>query len=377
MESPGDYLKREREQRGVSLLKIFETTRVPMKYLEAIEADRLEAMPHPTFVKGYIRSYCKVLGLDENDAVLRFDVWLSEKESENQEAGKPKPIQELKRAKASPPKPKRETKVPAGLGKIAVVAAGVIVVILAYTLTKRDLSAPEPQVTVPPALEVAATPAPSTEAQPADAMASPESAAPQAAVAPVNAQPLVPVAQPVKPAPAPPAPAAAVKPVQQPLVKPAQQTAPQATTPKTDPVKNVAPADGAVIEQPKNHVLTANAREMVWLKIGIDKSEPVEVLLKQGERVTWTAADNISVVIGNAGGVSLNYNGKTISGLGAPGEVVGLRLPSGTSYKIKTPQAQPAAEAPAAAPDVPEPQVAPAVNMPEVPAAKPVSAPEG
>ena len=90
------------------------------------------------------------------------------------------------------------------------------------------------------------------------------------------------------------------------------------------------------------------------MKVGIDKEEPVEVLLKQGERFTWKAAENFSVIIGNAGGVTLTYDGRDISGLGATGEVVSLKLPSGASYKIKTPLPV-------------EPSMAPAVNMPQIP----------
>src|SRR3972149_10588943 len=90
MESPGEHLKREREHRGVSLQKICESTRVPMKYLEAIEADRVEGLPQPAFVKGYIRNYCKVLGLDENDAVLRYEVWLSGRTAEGGRGGRGK-----------------------------------------------------------------------------------------------------------------------------------------------------------------------------------------------------------------------------------------------------------------------------------------------
>ncbi|MBE9528672.1 MAG: helix-turn-helix domain-containing protein, partial [Proteobacteria bacterium] len=77
MESPGEYLKREREHRGVELKAVFEATRIPLKLLEAIESDNLEAQ-HPTFIKGFIRSYCKHLGLDENDAVLRYEIFIKE-----------------------------------------------------------------------------------------------------------------------------------------------------------------------------------------------------------------------------------------------------------------------------------------------------------
>ena len=359
MESPGEHLKREREHRGVSLKTIFESTRVPMKYLEAIEADRVEGLPQPAFVKGYIRNYCKVLGLDENDAVLRYEVWLADRAVEAEEAGKRKSAQELKKKRGGAhPGPKRESRLPPYLGKAAIIAAGVVIVILAYALTQRDLSVPEQALTPEPepaAVQVVAEPESSTLIAPGDAQQAPSPVpapdqAPQAAAPSVK--PRQPAASGVPMVLAP----AAQKPTQQPAAKPVQAEQPVQKAPQPEPVKNEAPGPGALNEDEarKTHTLTANARDTVWMKVGIDKEEPIEVLLKQGERFSWKAAENFSVIIGNAGGVTLTYDGRDISGLGATGEVVGLKLPSGASYKIKTPLPV-------------EPSMAPAVNMPQIP----------
>lgn len=343
MESPGEHLKREREHRGVSLQKIFESTRVPLKYLEAIEADRVEGLPQPAFVKGYIRNYCKVLGLDENDAVLRYEVWLADRAAEAEAAGKPKSVQELKRKKSggSTKPEKREFNLPPYLGKAAIIAAGIIIIILAYALTRRDLSVPEQAMAPVPAVQAVAEPQAVLPAP------EPEPQAPEAAV---SAEP-------------PQQPAASgvpmvLAPAQQKPVQPVQVEQPAQKATQPEPVKKEAPGPGALNEGEvaKTHTLIANARDTVWMKVGIDKEEPVEVLLKQGERFTWKASENISVIIGNAGGVTLTYNGKDISGLGTSGEVVGLKLPSGTSYKIKKPQ-------PANPPE------SPGVTMPGPPAA--------
>lgn len=372
MESPGEHLKREREHRGVSLQKIFESTRVPMKYLEAIEADRVEGLPQTAFVKGYIRNYCKVLGLDENDAVLRYEVWLADRTAEAEAAAKPKPVQELKRKKSSGNSVKHEgeSKLPPYFGKAAIIAAGVIIIILAYALTKRDLSAPEQAMAPEPAAQAVVESAPPAPGGQQAVLPAPEPQAPQEVVSAAPAQKPAASGVPMALAPAPQKPAASgvpmvLTPAAQKPVQPVQaepQPVQKATQP--EPVKKEVPGPGTLNENgaPKTHTLIANARDTVWLKVGIDKEEPVEVLLKQGERFTWKASDNISVIIGNAGGVTLTYNGRDISGLGASGEVVGLRLPSGTSYKIKKPQ-------PA------EPSQSPAINMPEVPAAVPQSAP--
>ena len=71
-ESLGHYLKKEREKKNISLRDVSRNTRVREHLLEAIEADRYDLLPSPTFVKGFLQSYAKVVGLDPNEVVLRF-----------------------------------------------------------------------------------------------------------------------------------------------------------------------------------------------------------------------------------------------------------------------------------------------------------------
>ncbi|MCC6503538.1 MAG: DUF4115 domain-containing protein [Deltaproteobacteria bacterium] len=382
MESPGEHLKREREQRGVSLARIFESTRVPMKYLEAIEADRIEGLPHPAFVKGFIRSYCKVLGLDDNDAVLRYEVWLADMNAEAEGAGKAAQAQEARHKAAAPERP--IVRLHPYMGKLIVAVVGIIIVVLAYSLTRRDLSAPEPQTLAPaPATEPLSQPAvePSTVSPAASVpmqMPSPaEPSVPLSTVFPDRAsqsvQPAAPLAPPAVPAMTLPAHKSVPEPVSKPaapVTQPLEQ--PIQKSPIAEPVKKEVPPPvkaAAPEEQAKAaHTLVVSARESVWLKVGVDRQSPVEVLLKKGERFTWKAAESISVIIGNAGGVSVNYNGREMAPLGSAGEVVGLNLPTGGSYKIKKQQA-PVTALPALPLAAPAPQQPPAINMPEIPAA--------
>lgn len=71
-ESLGQYLKKEREKKNISLRDVSRNTRVREHILEAIEADRYDLLPSPTFVKGFLQSYAKYVGLDPNEVVLRF-----------------------------------------------------------------------------------------------------------------------------------------------------------------------------------------------------------------------------------------------------------------------------------------------------------------
>ena len=72
MESLGSYLKRERELRQISVSEIAQTTRIPARIIEALESDRLDALPADVFVRGYLRAYARAVVLDEGDVLARF-----------------------------------------------------------------------------------------------------------------------------------------------------------------------------------------------------------------------------------------------------------------------------------------------------------------
>ncbi|MDB4974136.1 MAG: Transcriptional regulator [Myxococcaceae bacterium] len=73
MKAVGAYLKREREIRQVSLEELVQTTRIPLKMLQHIEADELDELPGDVFARGFVRSYARALGLDAADVLAKFD----------------------------------------------------------------------------------------------------------------------------------------------------------------------------------------------------------------------------------------------------------------------------------------------------------------
>lgn len=76
MEPLGKYLRKERELKKVSLGELSTNTRVRGHILKAIEEDRYDLLPSPTFVKGFLTSYAKYVGIDPNDVVHRYQVAL-------------------------------------------------------------------------------------------------------------------------------------------------------------------------------------------------------------------------------------------------------------------------------------------------------------
>jgi cytoskeleton protein RodZ len=69
----GDKLKREREARGVSLQEISASTRVNIKFLQALERDDYSEYQAPVFVTGFLRSYANHLGLDADRIIAEYE----------------------------------------------------------------------------------------------------------------------------------------------------------------------------------------------------------------------------------------------------------------------------------------------------------------
>lgn len=51
-----------REARGISLQQIAETTKISVRYLEAIERGAFERLPGGIYTEGYIRQYARAIG---------------------------------------------------------------------------------------------------------------------------------------------------------------------------------------------------------------------------------------------------------------------------------------------------------------------------
>jgi len=70
----GQELKRERELRGISLEEMSESTKISLKFLQALEEDRLEVMPSKFFVKALLRTYAQFLGLEEQSLLDKYQI---------------------------------------------------------------------------------------------------------------------------------------------------------------------------------------------------------------------------------------------------------------------------------------------------------------
>jgi cytoskeletal protein RodZ len=71
-ETLGQYLRREREARSVSLEEISRGTRISRPYLEALERDDYHFFSKREFTLGFLRGYARHLGLDPDEVLKRY-----------------------------------------------------------------------------------------------------------------------------------------------------------------------------------------------------------------------------------------------------------------------------------------------------------------
>jgi cytoskeletal protein RodZ len=72
MPSFGENLRRERELRGISLREIADDTRIGIRFLQALEQDRIDLLPGGIFRRTFVRQYANHLGLDAEKVVAEF-----------------------------------------------------------------------------------------------------------------------------------------------------------------------------------------------------------------------------------------------------------------------------------------------------------------
>jgi len=253
-ESFGEYLRREREARGISREELCRVTRISKFILEALESDDYRFLPQEPFIRGYLRNYARELNLPIEEILLRFERFRSGVRPSEKKAGEVK--NEPETSAASP-------WIRLGMiGLVLLLGAGT----LFFWFSGRGKPAPEAKS--PVVMKVIAAP--------------------------------LPVSYPVEPDNFPLETSAVVKP---------------------EPIPVIPLTGGAEVP------LIFLAREEVWVKFSIDEGPAQEILLRPGESYRIKGQVSFDLLIGNAGGIELIFNGKPLPALGSSGRVVHLRLP--------------------------------------------------
>ncbi|MEM1113924.1 MAG: helix-turn-helix domain-containing protein [Pseudomonadota bacterium] len=73
MKSAGAQLRTARNKLALSELEVEERLNWLPGYVQLIEGDRYDALRRPTFARGYVQAYCKLLGISSQGVLQAFD----------------------------------------------------------------------------------------------------------------------------------------------------------------------------------------------------------------------------------------------------------------------------------------------------------------
>jgi len=278
MEPFGEYLKKAREKKRLSLEKIASQTRIQEAHLRALESEDFANLPAKVFAKGFVRSYAKALGLDEEETLQRF---LETSGSFYEQIQPELPHVQVKLEVAHQ----------------SIVSWKLVVIVVAVIAIGALWSWLPQQQEIPIALSEPEATSPQEPIPPA--FPPEESELPVTPVDSVSTQPSPPAPVPTAPMPKP-TPPSTVKPV-----------------PPTSPIPLIeeTTADGS-------HILEIEATQLTWVVVQSDQQTPSEALLQPGQRTTWKANKQFLLTLGNAAGVVVRLNGESQGPFGKPGQVV-------------------------------------------------------
>src|SRR5215204_40116 len=76
----GEKLRQAREERGITISEVAEQTRISPHYLDLIENDDYRTLPGGIFNKGFVKSYAKYVGIDDQEALQEYSRLIASQE---------------------------------------------------------------------------------------------------------------------------------------------------------------------------------------------------------------------------------------------------------------------------------------------------------
>jgi cytoskeleton protein RodZ len=148
----GERFRAAREARGLSLSDVSEQIRIRSLYLAAIEDENWDAIGAPVYVRGFLRTYARFLGLDSEEAVAAFNATL--------------PAAPANEGAAPAHSPTRLRSRPAGWSSSFVVytTAAVAVLLIAFVVY-NELTMGRVQTAAPTVAQASVTPSPTPAAR--------------------------------------------------------------------------------------------------------------------------------------------------------------------------------------------------------------------
>lgn len=301
MESVGEFFRQVRETKGLTIDEVASKTRIRTDFVKALEDGNFAKLPDQVFARGFVRSYARSLGLDEEDAIHRFiqSAGSFYEKQDERERLKIRQVEEDRKRQAN--------------RKAVAIAIGVAVLTLIFLLSREQSAVfrQEASEQASAAKRAAQAGKELSESKPREAARATETSKSNEVFAGTP--------KPTTDAPprqeSTPAAAADTK------VEPGMRSTISMVPPGSDgPLAGLSlnpvgdQGDGQL-------VLDLEATELSWVVVQIDNGSPQESLLRPGEKAHWTGQDQFILTLGNAGGVKAELNGKPQKPFGPSGKV--------------------------------------------------------
>ncbi len=89
MNTFSNELRKEREAKNITLADIARTTRISIKYLQAIDQGTFDILPQ-TYIRAFIKAYAEAIGLNPADVLVKYDIHSTPEHKEETYATKDK-----------------------------------------------------------------------------------------------------------------------------------------------------------------------------------------------------------------------------------------------------------------------------------------------
>lgn len=284
--SPGTMLRQAREASGLHVATVAIALKVPVRKLEALEADRFDELPDAVFVRALAASVCRTLKIDPAPVLQLLPATMGPRLAST-EGGINAPFRSPR--DGAGPTWLDQLSRPVFLAVFALLL-GALVLILLPSRHEEVASAPEP----------APVPADGTTPPGADPVLA--SATPDASA--------VPVAAPVPVPPAAPLALAAVTAAPQPLPAAARAAAAAVATPPTAPVTASA-ATATAAAASADGIVVFKAKASSWVQVTDARGAvPLRKLLAAGESAAASGALPLAVTVGSVSATDVQVRGK-------------------------------------------------------------------
>jgi cytoskeletal protein RodZ len=300
MKSLGQYLRAERQAKGISLEQISADTRISMDMLRAIEHGNVEQLPAPVLIKGFLKAYAEKIGLDPEEVIVAYQN-LIEEAGDHQE-GIERFHQQLQ--------PQSSNK------KLFVIVITLTLLTGLFFFWYRPSSVRQQSRSSSPGEFVSQTAVDQRAAK-----SDPDSGIKQAKSAQSSRRTQDELMT-------------GSEPDNSELGDQAVSVASTgAAVSKIDggsgyPSGESPQEEGIFSSDQSRYLLRVEAAEITWIRISTDETGEHEYLLQAGEQLTWRASSSYKLLIGNAGGIQLYLNDEPLKRLGETGQVVYLKLPN-------------------------------------------------